>query len=184
MAESLTPLSQPDRFSRPIPGQGLTDPPGAHPWQKPPMFVDLDQALNFVWQRMSQPANVGQVLALLAHGELSAQDVADVILMQGFVNGQWTVTLGLLMAKPVWQMVVAIAHKSGIKFISKTKKPDPLVKLMTDMELSNKSGMQDLLQSPQGDQDTPPQDQSGQSQMPSDAPQTQGFAGMGMAGAQ
>ncbi len=173
-----------NRFGGPIPGMGLTTPPGAMPCQKPPMFVHLDEALEFVWERLTLPQNVGQVLALLSHGELSAQDLADVILMQGFVGGLWTVTLGLLMVKPVWQMVASIGHKAGIKFQSATKKPDPLVKMMTELQLANKSGMSSMLQPDQsqsaGQDQTQQQPGMDQSQGQDQAPPTPhgGFGGM------
>lgn len=185
MAESAAPTSDINRFGRPIPGMGLTDKLGSHPWQKPPRFVHLDEALEFVWERLTQPPSVGQVLALLSHGELSAQDIADTILFQGFTSGLWTVTLASLMLRPVWVMVAAIGHKAGIKFKTKTAKVDPLTELMTNIKLGEQTGL-DISASG----DDPPGQPPAQTAAPGapaqgdQPPPAGGMAGMaGMAGA-
>ena len=42
-------------FNAPIPGQGLTDEPGNYPWEHPPQFPEIEDAADFIYDRLSDP---------------------------------------------------------------------------------------------------------------------------------
>ena len=55
-------------FDAPVAGQGLTDEPGNYPWEHPPQFTDVDEAADFVWDRLHRPEFMEQVIAMLDAG--------------------------------------------------------------------------------------------------------------------
>ena len=41
-------------FDAPIPGQSLTDTPGNAKWEHPPQFVKVDEAAEYIWDRLHE----------------------------------------------------------------------------------------------------------------------------------
>ena len=101
-------------FGRPVPGQSWgTHPPKSMPWQKPPQFVQLDDACNWLFDRVLEPIHMKQLLTLM-QAHMSIEAIARTLLFTGFTLGKWTPSLMMLMHKPVLLMLIAIAHKAGL----------------------------------------------------------------------
>lgn len=116
-----SPRKPPSRFSAPIPGESLTGTPKNMPFERPPQFVDLDEATEFVWDNLNKRNNTLKLLALLDK-QVPVDGLAQSILFSGFASGKWTPDLAILMAKPVVAMVMAIGKGAGIKMRNKIKK--------------------------------------------------------------
>lgn len=106
-------------FTGKIPGQSLTRTPGSSPTQRPPQFADLNDALEFMWGRLTQPRMVTRLLLLLKSGT-SAEFIARAIIFQGFMSGKWSPDVGMLMLKVTVAMIASIAHvkKTKIKILN------------------------------------------------------------------
>ena len=39
-------------FDAPVPGQSLTDTPGNARWEHPPEYTDVEEASEYVWERL------------------------------------------------------------------------------------------------------------------------------------
>lgn len=98
----------------PIPGQSLTKEPGASPWEKPPQFTDLDEAMSFLIQNMTEPKVAHKLLALMEAG-IPITSILDTLLMQGFMDGKWTPDLAILLAKPLTALLIKIARMYDIE---------------------------------------------------------------------
>lgn len=98
----------------PIPGQSLTGTPGGSPWEHPPRFTDVDEALEYLEAKLMSKKNLTQLLILLKSG-VSAEAAARTILLAGFMNGLWNVDLILLMAPIAMYMITGLAQAKGIK---------------------------------------------------------------------
>lgn len=110
-----------DVLSRPIPGQSLTMPKGGTPMEYPPRFVKVEDALDFMWETLTQRKKINQVVLMLKQGA-TAESVARTVLLAGFMQGLWTVDLVLLMAGTVMYQVAAIGERAGVKV--NMKNPD------------------------------------------------------------
>lgn len=100
-------------FSAPIPGQSLAKKPGNSPWQAPPKFVKLNDACNYIFDKLTQPPMTRQILMFFKHG-VPLEAIARICIFPGFSEGMWTPNLGLLMVKPVMYMLAGIAQRAGI----------------------------------------------------------------------
>jgi len=100
----------------PIPGQSLTDTPGKAAWENPPEYTDVGAALDYILQRTTDRAFLKQYYVLVSN-KVPLESIARVILFQGFGQGKWTVDMMVLMAKPLLQMLIAIAKAADLDYV-------------------------------------------------------------------
>lgn len=100
-------------FSVPIPGHSLTHEPKNMAWEKPPQFVQVDEAMNFLMEQILEPRYLKQLLMLMNAG-MSIEAVTRTIIMTGFATGKWTPTLGMLLYKPLMLALISIAKRAGL----------------------------------------------------------------------
>lgn len=96
-----------------IPGEGLTNPPGAMPCQNPPQFVHLDDLLESLWFKMNQKDNGIQIYGLLKAG-VPAEAIARTLLFGAFSHGVCSVDLAQLALKTVVRQIVALGKFLGL----------------------------------------------------------------------
>lgn len=101
-------------FDRPIPGQSLTKEPGSAPWEHPPQFARPEDALEYLFETLSQPRNALQLVMVLKKG-MPVEWLAKTIVMDGFTKGKWTPDVGLLILKTVMRIIISIAVLKGVK---------------------------------------------------------------------
>lgn len=119
-------------FNAPIPGQSLTSEPGAHPFEKPPQYTTVDEAMRFLFNQCTDTKHLHKILALLESGA-SVEAIVKTILFGGFAHGLWTVDLQLLLAKPTIALIMSIAKKAGIKAQLKMHPHDKTAKFLADL---------------------------------------------------
>jgi hypothetical protein len=101
-------------FDAPIPGQSLTDKPGNAAWEHPPQFTDTTEASEYIWDKLTHPDYVKQVIAMLDAG-IPVEALCRIIIFAGFTEGKWTPDVGFMLAEVVIKMIATIAVKSGVK---------------------------------------------------------------------
>ena len=101
-------------FDAPVPGQGLTDKPGNYPWEHPPQYTDTMEASEYIWDRMTQPLFVKQIIAMLDAG-IPVEAIARIVVFSGFSEGKWTPDVGFMLAETVVKMVATIGFTAGVK---------------------------------------------------------------------
>jgi hypothetical protein len=97
-----------------IPGSGLTKQPGSLPFQRPPRFVHIEDALESMWDRLNMPDNMLMIYGLLKAG-YPVEALARTILYMAAFQGEFTPTLMMLMLPTTIKQIVAIGHKLGVK---------------------------------------------------------------------
>lgn len=127
---ALSPVHQ---YGRPIPGQSWTDNPGA-PWQNPPMFPQMQDALDFTWDKLTMPKATIMVKTMLESG-IPAENIARQMLFQGFAQNSWTPDVAMLIAKPVLAQIVAVGEASGAKDYKIWGKDKQLSKFLAAAEM-------------------------------------------------
>jgi len=131
----------------PIPGQSLTQTPGASPNEHPPQFVNLDDALDYVWDRFHKPKALIQLIGYLKAG-IPVEVIARTVLYQGLLKNNWNVDLSLLMLQTVIWQIEAIAKLKKIKvqtYVDDTQHTKSIVSIgnMLDSKKSQKTVMSD-----------------------------------------
>ena len=85
---------------RPIPGQSLTsDPSDPAPYEKPPEFVNLEEAQEWVFDTLTDSETNDAMLDLIVSG-VPLEIVAQQFLFAGMASGKWNVDLMMLLIEP------------------------------------------------------------------------------------
>ena len=101
-------------FDAPVPGQGLTDKTRNYPWEHPPQYTDTMEASEYIWDKLTHPSFVKQVIAMLDAG-IPVEAIARIVVFAGFTEGKWTPDVGFMLAETVVKMVATIGFTAGVK---------------------------------------------------------------------
>ena len=114
--KNISNLTQPevDPFDTPVPGQSLTDEPGNYPWEHTPQYTDPEEAMSFLYEKVSEPEIVEQVIGMLDSG-VPVEAIVRVMTFSGFMNGKFTPDLAFTLVQPLMNMVSAIGIRAGIE---------------------------------------------------------------------
>ena len=106
-----------DPFSKPIPGQSLTnDPDNPYPWESPPEFVNVNTAIDsIVMNMLGDEEKLANIIEVLASGEIPIAGIAQIILEDGFRKGKYNPDLMLLLAEPLMVVLMALGERAGIR---------------------------------------------------------------------
>lgn len=103
-----------DPFDRPIPGESLTnDPQDRKPWERPPKYTDINVALQEFFLEITEEPVYGDLMDHIREG-IPLTTLVQVLLFKGYMRGDWTTDLMLLMAEPAIYMLGGLAEQNGI----------------------------------------------------------------------
>lgn len=121
-------------FDAAIPGQSLTMQPGAMPMEHPPQFANPEDALEYLWDRLTIPKQATKLLLMLKKG-VPIEFIVNTVLFEGVIQGKWTPDLALLMYQVVIWQVETIAKKKGVKYTLRNDDPqyDDFLSQFTDL---------------------------------------------------
>ena len=100
-------------FNAPIPGQGLTDEPGNYPWEHPPQFPAIEDAADFIYDRLSDPKQLKRLLTMMRVG-VPIEALVKVITFSGFLEGKFTVDVARLLEPIVAMQIMSKAQVAEI----------------------------------------------------------------------
>ena len=133
MAEPKGPL-----FEGPIPGMGLTHELGGRPWQKPPQYTTVDEALEYYLPKFSDPDLMDQLLDVMELG-IPLTTIADAMQSGSVMEGLHTIDVGILILPFLVEMISYVGDLAGIEYTmgtSKVKIKNPEMIPPTDQEIS------------------------------------------------
>jgi len=108
----------------PIPGMGLTHELGARPWQQPPQFSTVDEAIEFYMDRMSTEQFMDQVTEVMQLG-VPVTAIANSMQLSGVMEGKHTIDVGMLLTPLIMEMLMLIAENADIDYDDGlTEEPD------------------------------------------------------------
>lgn len=103
-----------DPFDTPTPGESLTNSPdNPQPYEQPPKFTDQQKAIDELFMRMTDSENIDHFLDLM-RDEVPVEDIAQIVLFEGFRQGMYTPDLMLLMIEPTIYILLYLADYAGI----------------------------------------------------------------------
>jgi len=100
-------------FNAPIPGQGLTDEPGNYPWEHPPQFPEIEDAADFIYERLSNPKQLKRLLTMMRIG-VPIEALVKVITFSGFLEGKFTVDVARLLEPIVAMQIMSKAQVAEV----------------------------------------------------------------------
>ncbi len=102
-------------FDAPIPGMSLTHELGARPWQSPPQYTTVDEAVEYYLERMSTDEFMDQMADVLEMN-VPVTTLANTIQLAGVMDGKHTVDVGMLVMPLLMEMIMLIGDNAGVKY--------------------------------------------------------------------
>ena len=110
-------------FDAPIPGEALTAETGNRPWEKPPQYATVEDALEYYVPRLTDTGFENDLLDTMELG-VPVTTMANTIQVTGVMQGLHTVDVGLLLIPVIMEMLAFIGDRAGVKYEMGTdKKP-------------------------------------------------------------
>lgn len=103
------------RFDAPIPGMALTAELGGRPWQNPPQFSTVDEAIEFYMGRMATEEYMEQAVEVMEMG-VPITTIANTMQMAGVMEGKHSIDVGMLVTPLLMEMLMLIAENAGIEY--------------------------------------------------------------------
>lgn len=133
-------------FDKPVPGQSLTTAPRNAAWEKPPQFVDVNKAMDYLVKRLLKPQMASKLTMMIDSG-MPVEAVVRTILFGGFYEGKWTMDLAILLSQPVSALIIVIYHgmtgKKPAKMTMDQGLPDPGIVQQVQIEHKTKPAVAD-----------------------------------------
>lgn len=152
-------------FDAPIPGMALTAELGGRPWQSPPQYVTVEEALEYYIPRLTADEVAGQMLDVLEMG-IPVTALANTMQLAGVMEGKHSVDVGILIMPVLVEMIAYIADSANVEYdlgMEKTKKIDSVLvdKAMTMMEKEEENDNGDM-----SEMDSMPEEQEMETEEP------------------
>ena len=120
MAERNEPL-----FDAPIPGMSLTHELGARPWQNPPQYATVDDAVEFYLSRMATDEINDQIVDVLEMG-VPVASLANTMQMANVMEGKHSVDVGILVMPVLMEMMMMIGDSAGVEYETGLDNPEKI----------------------------------------------------------
>ena len=108
-------------FSYPIPGQGMTAEVGGRPWQNPPQYTTVEEALEFYIPRLTSEDVYDALLDSMELG-IPLTTMADSMQSTAVMQGLHTIDVGILAMPVIIEMLAFIGDEAGIEYTLGTEK--------------------------------------------------------------
>lgn len=108
-------------FSAPIPGQGMTAELGSRPWQNPPQYASVEEALEWYIPRLVSDEMYEGLVDTMELG-IPLTTMADTLQSGGVMQGLHTIDVGMLAMPVIIEMLAYIAEDAGIEYTMGTDK--------------------------------------------------------------
>lgn len=109
-----------DQFDAPIPGESLTRPPRQMPYDRPPQFPDVEDALDYVMHKIVQDKSAHRLLALMEVG-FPVSKIVELITTNGAREGYWSIAQMFLVAPPLTSLILRMAEAAKIQPVLTSK---------------------------------------------------------------
>lgn len=116
-------LSMEPMLDGPIPGQSLVAELGARPWQSPPQYTTVDEAVEYYMSRMTSEEFMMEAVDVLESG-VSVATLANTIQLSSVMEGKHTLDIGILVAPLLMELLMMLGDSAGIEYNTGLNDPD------------------------------------------------------------
>lgn len=99
----------------PIPGQSLTAELGNRPWQKPPQYNTVEEALEYYIPRLTDPDMLDDLFDVMETG-IPLTTIANALQSAGVMEGKHTIDVGILVMPVLIETMAYLAEESDIEY--------------------------------------------------------------------
>ena len=110
MVETAGPM-----LDAPIAGQSLTAEVGNRPWQQPPQYTTVEEALEYYIPRITNPTMLENLFDVMESG-IPHTTIANAIQTAGAMEGKHTLDVGILIMPVLIETMAYLAEESDIEY--------------------------------------------------------------------
>ena len=110
-------------FDAPIPGMSLTHELGARPWQQPPQFPTVDEAIEYYMSSMTSEEFMEQLIDVLEMG-VPVTSIANSMQLTSVMEGKHSVDVGMLVVPLLIELIMMLGDSAGIEYETGLQNPD------------------------------------------------------------
>jgi len=114
-------IKQEPRLDAPIAGMGMTAELGGRPWQRPPLYTTVEDALDYYIPRMGNDDFSDQLVDVMEMG-VPLTTLANTIQMAGVMEGKHSADVGILIMPVLIEMMRLIGDTAGIEYTTGMEK--------------------------------------------------------------
>jgi len=103
-------------FDAPIPGMSLTHEVGARPWQTPPEFVSIEEALDYYIPRLTDTNYMGRLIDII-ETKIPLTSIADTLTLGGVMQGLHTIDVAVLVNPILVELMEGIAKNAEVDYV-------------------------------------------------------------------
>lgn len=112
-----------EQFDAPIPGMSLTHELGARPWQTPPQFPTVDEAIEYYMASMTSEEFMEQLIDVLEMG-VPVTSIANSMQLSSVMEGKHSVDVGMLVVPLLMELIMMLGDSAGIEYETGLQNPD------------------------------------------------------------
>tara|TARA_R110000796_G_scaffold252492_1_gene387110 strand:- start:1280 stop:1819 length:540 start_codon:yes stop_codon:yes gene_type:complete len=112
-------------FDAPIPGMSMTAELGARPWQSPPKYATVDDAIEYYLDRMSSEDFLDQLTDVMEMG-VPITSIANTMQLGNVMEGMHSVDVGMLVLPVLVEMMMLVGDSAGVEYDSGLSKSAPM----------------------------------------------------------
>tara|TARA_Y100000114_G_scaffold62842_1_gene57557 strand:+ start:2129 stop:2689 length:561 start_codon:yes stop_codon:yes gene_type:complete len=105
----------------PIPGMALTHELGARPWQSPPQYATVEDALDFYLSRIGDDRLMYNVLSVVENG-VAIPTIAETLTLAGVMEGKHTIDTAVLANPVITEFIKGLADTAGVEYTMDAQK--------------------------------------------------------------
>ena len=102
-------------LNRPIPGQSLTSELGGRPWQSPPQYATVDDAMDWYLERFDSQEVVEELMSVIESG-IPLSTLANSMQLGAVLNGVHSIDVGVLVMPIIIEMMKYLAEQTDTKY--------------------------------------------------------------------
>jgi len=110
MAELPKPM-----LAAPIAGQSLTAELGGRPWQQPPQYATVEEALEYYIPRLTEPTLQDDLMNVIEMG-IPLTLIAETLQSGGVMEGKHSIDVGILVMPVLIETLAYLAEEEGIDY--------------------------------------------------------------------
>lgn len=110
-------------FNAPIPGQSLTAELGARPWQHPPQYATVEEAMDFYAPRILEPQFRDNIVDVMELG-IPLTTIANSLQSGAVMQGKHSIDVGILIMPVLIEMLSYVGDEEGIDYVIGTEMED------------------------------------------------------------
>jgi len=103
------------KFDAPIPGMSLTAEVGARPWQSPPKYSTIEEALTHYIPRITSSEMYEELLDIMELG-IPLTSLADMIQSGGVMEGLHSIDVGVLITPVIMETLALMGDEADIEY--------------------------------------------------------------------